>query len=62
MKRITKKVFNMKVKGKHPRGRLRSRWEQQVRTDITQKEGRIWEETDVDLWEDRNRWRSLVVR
>jgi hypothetical protein len=29
--RITKKVLSMKVKGKHPRGRPSSRWENQVR-------------------------------
>jgi hypothetical protein len=39
--KILKKVFNMKVKGECPRGRSRSRWEQQVRKDVTQgrKEG-----------------------
>jgi hypothetical protein len=37
-KRIPKKVLNMKVKGKHPRGRLRLRWEQHVRKDVTQEE------------------------
>jgi hypothetical protein len=36
--RIRKKVLNMKVKGKFPRGRPRTRWEQQVRKDVTQKE------------------------
>jgi hypothetical protein len=30
----------VKLKGKGPRGRLRSRWEQQLRKDITQKEER----------------------
>jgi hypothetical protein len=29
--RIPKKVLNMKIKGKHPRGRLKSRWKQQGR-------------------------------
>jgi hypothetical protein len=33
--------MNMKVKGKP----LRKRWEQ-VRKDVTQKEGRTWEETE----------------
>jgi hypothetical protein len=40
MRRIQKKALNMKVKGKCSKGRMRSRWEQQVRKDITQKEGR----------------------
>jgi hypothetical protein len=52
--RIPKKVSNMKVKGKHPRGRPRSRWEQQVREDVTQREVRPWEEIEeMELWEDR---------
>jgi hypothetical protein len=38
--RIPKKVLNMKVKGRHSRGRPRSRGEQQVRKDVTQREGR----------------------
>jgi hypothetical protein len=35
---IPKKVLNMKVKC--PRGKLRTRWEQQVRKDVTWKERR----------------------
>jgi hypothetical protein len=34
----------MKVKGKFPKGRPRSRWEEQVRKNITQKERRRWGE------------------
>jgi hypothetical protein len=48
------------VKGKCPRGRPRSRWEQQVRKDVIQREGRPWKEEE--LWEDRGRWRGLVVK
>jgi hypothetical protein len=51
------KVLNMKVKGKCPRGKMRSRWEQQVRKDVTQREG-----NEEELWEDRDRWRGLTVR
>jgi hypothetical protein len=55
---IPKKVLNLKVKGKCPRGRLRSTWEQQVRKYITHKEGRSWEETEEqELWESRVKWR-----
>jgi hypothetical protein len=36
--RIPKKVLNIKVKRKCPRGILRPRQEQQVRKDVTQKE------------------------
>jgi hypothetical protein len=35
------KVLNMKVKVKCPRRKVRSRWEQQVRKDVTQREGRM---------------------
>jgi hypothetical protein len=38
--RIPEKVWNVKVKGKQPRGKPRSRWEQQVREHNTQREGR----------------------
>jgi hypothetical protein len=38
--RIPQIFFNMKVKGKCPSGRPRSRWEQQVRKDVTQREGK----------------------
>jgi hypothetical protein len=38
--RISRMVYNMKVKGKHPRRRPRSRWEHKVRKYVTQKEGR----------------------
>jgi hypothetical protein len=32
--------MNMKLKEKYPRGRPRSRWKQEVREDVTQREGR----------------------
>jgi hypothetical protein len=44
--RIPKKVLNMNMTGKHPRGRPRSRKKQQVRKDVTQREGMSWEETE----------------
>jgi hypothetical protein len=31
-----------KTTGKHRRGRLRSKWEQETRKGITQKEERLW--------------------
>jgi hypothetical protein len=34
------KILNMEVKGKHPRGTSRSRCEQQLRRDATEKERR----------------------
>jgi hypothetical protein len=62
MNEETIKKKNMKVKGKCPIGRLRSRWEQHVRKAVTQKEGKAWEETEEELQEERDRWRGLVVR
>jgi hypothetical protein len=61
--RIPNKVLNMKVKEKHPKGRQRSRWEQQIRLDVTQNErrkimGRNRGERVVERW----RWRGLAVR
>jgi hypothetical protein len=35
------KVLNMKPKDYQPRGRVRSRWKQQVRKDATKKKGKI---------------------
>lgn len=35
----------MKLKEKHTRGRTCSRWEW-VKKDVTQKEGRMWKETE----------------
>jgi hypothetical protein len=42
----------MKVKGKHSRRRLRAKWEQKVRKDVTQREGKTWAETEEEeeLW------------
>jgi hypothetical protein len=56
------KVSNMKVKGKHPRGRVKLGCEQQVREDVTQSEGRTGIETEgeEELWKDKQR--GLVVR
>jgi hypothetical protein len=52
------KVLNMK--GKWPRGRLRSRWEHQVKEGALQKGGKVLQK--IELWEDRGRWRDLVPR
>jgi hypothetical protein len=43
---IPKKILNMKAKGKCPKERWRSRWEQQVKENVIQKEGRTQEETE----------------
>jgi hypothetical protein len=41
------KVLNMRMKGKCPRGRLRSRWEHQVREDLLQKEGKVCQKIEL---------------
>jgi hypothetical protein len=61
--RIANKVLNIKVNGKRPRGRSRSRSEGQIRKGVTQKEGKTRGEAEEEkLWEDRDRWRCLVFR
>jgi hypothetical protein len=42
--RILKKVSNMKLNGKCSKGRTTSRWEQQVRKEVTQKREETEEE------------------
>jgi hypothetical protein len=54
--RIPKKVLNMKVKGKRPRRRPRSGWEQQIRKDVTPREE--VHGNKQELWEDRDAWQS----
>jgi hypothetical protein len=56
MKReFQRNILNMKVEGKGLMAGL-ILWEEQVRKDVTQKEGRPWEETgDEKLWDDRDR-------
>jgi hypothetical protein len=51
-------------KGNTQEGKPRSQWEQQVRKNITQKEGRTWRKTKEEdkLQEDRDGWTGLVVR
>lgn len=37
MRRVPENILNMNVKGKHPRGRLKSKLEQQVKKDVIKK-------------------------
>jgi hypothetical protein len=60
--RIPKKVLYLKVKGKCPRGRPRSRWKQQVRKDVRQREGRPWKKLRRRSCGKTDRWKGLVVR
>lgn len=52
-------VLNLKVKGKCPGGRPKSRWEQEVRKDVIQREGKLCKnlgagamgrQTDGEAW------------
>jgi hypothetical protein len=60
--RIPKTVLNTKVKGKCPRGTSRSRWEQQVRKYVTQREGRTQGGNEDDSYgkteKDGEKWLS----
>jgi hypothetical protein len=50
----------MKIKGKYSRGRRKSIWEE-VHKDVTEREGRIWEQSkDKELQKDRDRQSSLM--
>jgi hypothetical protein len=61
--RIPKKVLNIKLKGRRPRRKLRSRLEQ-VRKHVTQREGRAWEEfwggtaEGLDCYTTRIKWKQ----
>jgi hypothetical protein len=46
----------MKIRGRCPRGGLRSGWEHQFRKDVKEKEGRMLQEiSEEKLWENRDR-------
>jgi hypothetical protein len=51
----------MKVNGKHPRERMGSRWEQEVRKDVTWKE-EYRKKLRRRNCEKMDRWRDLFVR
>jgi hypothetical protein len=53
-------IFNMNLKEKDSRRILRSRWEQWVRQDVTQKEERLLAEVEEKFW--KVSYRGLVVR
>jgi hypothetical protein len=57
--RIPKKTLEMKLRGRRPRGRPRTRWMDQVKRDM-EKRGKKWTQVQQDReWEDRDRWRFL---
>jgi hypothetical protein len=57
--RIPKKTLEMKLRGRRPRGRPRTRWMDQVMRDV-EKRGKKWTQVKQDReWEDRDRWRFL---
>jgi hypothetical protein len=56
------KDLDMKVKEKCPRGSPRSKWEEQARNGVTQRERKPWKRVVEKLWEDVDRWRGLVIK
>ena len=46
-----------KSDGKSPLGRLRRRWEDNIKMDLKEVE---WNVNWIDLTQDRDRWRTLV--
>jgi hypothetical protein len=57
--RIPKKMLEMKLRGRRPRGRPRTRWMDQVKTDMENKRKKWMQVKQVREWEDRDRWRFL---
>jgi hypothetical protein len=57
--RIPKRTLEMKLRGRRPRGRPRTRWMDQVMRDV-EKRGKKWTQVKQDReLEDRDRWRFL---
>jgi hypothetical protein len=57
--RILKKTLEMKLRGRRPRGRPRTRWMYQVMRDVENR-GKKWTQVKQDrIWEDMDRWRFL---
>jgi hypothetical protein len=52
--RIPKRTLEMKLRGRRPRGRPRTRWMGQVMRDV-EKRGKKW----TQVKQDRDRWRFL---
>jgi hypothetical protein len=58
-RRIPKRTLEMKLRGRRPRGRPRTRWMDQVMRDV-EKRGKKWTQVKQDReWEARDRWRFL---
>jgi hypothetical protein len=53
--RVPKRMLEMKLRGRRPRGRPRTRWTDQVKRD-TEKRGKKWTQMQqAKEWEDRDR-------
>ena len=52
---VAKQVTTMKVAGKRPRGRLRLRWMDRVRSDLRQHQ------LDPKLAQNRETWRKAIM-
>jgi len=56
-------ILKRKLKGKHPKGRPRLRWKQQVRKCSLMEGRKKWEKTEEKLlWQARHRGRGMVRR
>jgi hypothetical protein len=57
--RIPKKMLEMKLRGRRPRGRPRARWMDQVKRDM-EKRGKKWMQVKQDrAGKTRDRWRFI---
>ena len=55
--RIAKNIFIGRLNGKRPRGRPRQRWEDRVKTDLTEVSEEL---IRIEDSEDRDRWKDVV--
>jgi hypothetical protein len=57
--RIPRKMLEMKLRVRRPRGRPRTRWMDEVKREM-EKRGKEWMQVIQDReWEDRDTWRFL---
>jgi hypothetical protein len=57
-RRCLYRVFVSKSEGKRPLGRLRPRWEDNIKMDLQEVGFRVMDW--IDVAQDRERWRTLV--